>query len=122
VKHIVGMTEGVHKLFMRSLYETVHEATERSGNIVDVKEIGSIPEAFLEMLRRIEFSVSQDGSISRPEVHLSPDMYEKFAKEIEGQDEQYKKEIENITRIKETEAIERESARKSRFRASDVVK
>ena len=112
---ILHMAEGVHSIFMKSVYKTLHEATEKTGNVVDVKQHGSAADAFLEMLRKIEFGVDRHGTVSRPQIHLPPQAYQKFVKDLEAQGDEFKKKVEEITAAKEAAALEREAKRRERF-------
>ena len=109
------MVEGVHSEFMKMIYQTVHEATERTGNVVDAEQHGSPAKAFMEMLRKIEFGVDRDGAVSRPQIHLGSEIYEKFTKDIEAQGVEFREKVEELTAAKEAAALEREAKRKARF-------
>ena len=115
---ILRIVEGMHGNFMKMMFQTMHEATQKSGNVVDAQKHASTADAFLESLRQIEFGVDQHGEISRPQFCLSPKVYDKFVKDLETQDADFKKKVEEITKAKEAAALERESARKARFTKS----
>ena len=113
--YLLRIAEGVHSEFMKTLYKTLHEATQRTGNVVDAKQHSSPAEAFIEMLRKIEFGVDRAGAVSRPQIHLAPEMSEKFVKDIEMQGVEFRKEVAKLTAAKEAAALEREAKRKARF-------
>lgn len=113
--YILAMIKAIHDGIIKSMFEKIHEATEKTGNVVNAKELGSPAEAFLEALRKIEFGVSRDGTVSRPTFHLSPKMHETFMAELEAQGEEFKKKVEAITAAKEKTALEREAERKKKF-------
>lgn len=114
-EYITAMAEGVHAEFMKMIYQTIHESTEQTGNVVNAKQHSSQAEAFLEMLRKIEFGVDRDGAVSRPQIHLSPKMFDKFQNDIDAQDAEFRAKVEELTAEKETAALEREAKRKARF-------
>ena len=114
-EYIHAMAEGVFSQFMTTLYQTLHEATERTGNVVDAKKHGSQAEAFLEMLRKIEFGVDRYGAVSRPQIHLSPEMADKLMKDLEAQGVEFRQKVEELTAAKEAAALEREEKRKAGF-------
>ena len=66
-RKISGVANDMRRQFMDMLYTSLSAATERSGNVVDAKKIGSIPASFLEMLKKVEFSVGRDGKVNLPE-------------------------------------------------------
>lgn len=109
------MVEGVHSEFMKMMYQTVHEATERTGNVVDAKQHDSPAEAFMEMLRKIEFGVDRDGAVSQPQIHLAPELYEKFVKDIDTQGLEFREKVKELTAAKRAAARKREAKRKARF-------
>ena len=101
--------------FMRTLYETVSSAVEEVGNVVDAK-VKPTPDAFLEMLSKIEFGVDRKGEVTRPEVHLHPEAVPKFIKALEDAGPAFRSQVDQLIAAKEVEALAREKERKSRFR------
>jgi hypothetical protein len=101
--------------FMRTLYETVRSAVEEVGNVVDAKGKPT-PDAFLEMLSKIEFGVNRKGEVTRPEIHLHPDTAPKFIKALEDAGLEFKSQVDRLISKKEEEALAREKERRSRFR------
>jgi hypothetical protein len=115
-RYVGEMVTGIHKEFMEFLYMTVHEACEESGNTVSAREAGSPAVAFLQALKTIQFSVNRQGKVTRPEFHAGTEAFEALKKNIEGQGEEFRREVERITSEKEREALQREEARKQRFK------
>lgn len=105
--------------FIRSMYETISTAVEEVGNVIDAK--GKPPtEAFLEMLRKIEFGINRDGSVTRPEIHMSPEKAEKFITALEQAGPAFEAEVDRLVTAKEAEAAEREMERRARFKTRSV--
>ena len=100
---------------MEAMYRTVHEATEKTGNKVSVKEEGSQAEAFVKMLETIEFGVDRDGNPSIPEIHASPEVADKMFKELSSQGPEFEKRIEEIKARKIGEALDKEQERLSKY-------
>ena len=100
---------------MRTLYETVSSAVEEVGNVVDAKGKPT-PDAFLEMLSKIEFGVDRKGEVTRPEVHLAPEAVPKFMKALEDAGPAFRSQVDQLIAAKEIAALAREKERKSRFR------
>jgi len=100
---------------MQTLYQTVPEAVEEVGNVVDAKG-KTTTGAFLEMLRKIEFGVDRKGEVTRPEIHTHPDNAPKFLKALEDAGPEFGAEVERLMAEREAEALERERVRKTRFK------
>lgn len=99
----------------QTLYATVSEAVEQAGNVVDAKG-KTTPEAFLEMLRKIEFGVNRKGEVTRPELHLHPATLPKVVGALKAAGPDFELEVQRVTAEKEAEALARERQRKSRFK------
>jgi hypothetical protein len=111
---IRAIIQAMSDQLMKTMYSTVSESTERSGNVVDAREAGSLEQAFLEMLRKIEFGVDEAGQVSLPEIHLAPgnpllDQLKKAGPEFEAQ-------VDAIINEKRAKALERERERLSKFK------
>jgi hypothetical protein len=114
-----GVTEDMQRNFMKMMYATISESCDRSGNVVDAKQSGSIAAGFLEMLQKIELAVGRDGQVHMPEIHASPDMAKKIMAELKNQSPEFEKEVERIKAEKIALALQRESDRKARFKRYD---
>lgn len=123
VKHDLGAIERcVQKLaadmeqqFAHMLYSTISAACEQSGNTVDAKSAGSIPEAFAEMLEKVEFGADKQGTVRLPEFHMGPEAFESFSKAMDSLPLTFHQRIEEIKARKTLEARDREAKRKARF-------
>jgi hypothetical protein len=97
------------------IYSSIDKVTAMTGNIVSVKEAGSFPAAFLEMLGKIEFGVDKQGNASMPEIHTGTDP-KKMIAELEAQPPEYQAKVERIKSEKMAAALAAEAARKSKFK------
>jgi hypothetical protein len=109
------LNEELRKQLHTTMYETISNACERTGNVVDAKTKASLEEAFLEMLEKIEFSVGRDGSVSMPQMHMGPDAFKKFTEMAARETPEFAAKVEEIKGRKVREAHEREAARRQRF-------
>ncbi len=109
---ISAMTDGM----MRSMYQTVSEASEKSGNVVKASEVGSPAMSFLQALKNIQFGVDRKGNVSRPEFHLGTEVFESIQADAERLGAEFKNEVDRVTKQKEEEALAREATRVAKFR------
>lgn len=114
-RYIHDTAEGMTSQTVSELFSVVAKSTEKSGNNVSVKEEGSFKQAFLRMLETIEFSVGRDGQVQRPEMHLSPQMYEQILPELQQEDETFRQQVDAITKEKEQQALQAEADRLAKF-------
>jgi hypothetical protein len=112
-KFVDGFTSQV----VRRMFETINEACNKSGNVVKQSDHSSKAEAFLQMLKTIEFSVNENGQVELPSLHVGPDQAQVLIDELNKQDEEFHKEVERIKKEKAVAAIEKEKARLSKYQA-----
>ena len=120
-KYIHDTAEGMTSQTVSELFSVVAKSTEKTGNSVSVKEEGSFKQAFLRMLETIEFSVGRDGQVQRPEMHLSPQMYEQVLPELQQSDETFRQQVDAITREKEQQALQAEADRLAKFASGQEI-
>jgi hypothetical protein len=101
---------------IKHLFESVSKACDRSGNMVDGSQ-RSIPEAFMEMLEKIEFGVGANGDVSLPSIYVGPDMGDRILKELHGQPPEFQTRAETLIENKKAEALQKEEARLKRYKA-----
>ncbi|MBQ0799206.1 MAG: hypothetical protein KBT63_07945 [Porticoccaceae bacterium] len=101
--------------FMRSMYQTVSDSTEKTGNVVNAKGGGFKAEQYVEMLERIEFGVDRNGNVSFPEIHAGPELVEKMRQELSAQGPDFEKKVQEIIQRKSEAALVKEDGRKSKF-------
>ena len=107
--------EAMHQQFAQMFYSTVGEACNQSGNIVDARAAGSLEEAFVAALEKIEFGVDKDGTVRIPEFHVSPEFGGRMMAALESTSQEYQDRIEALKAGKTAEALAREAERKAKF-------
>ncbi|MEQ1718596.1 MAG: hypothetical protein ABL907_21860 [Hyphomicrobium sp.] len=112
-RFLIEIPNEMHKQFMSSMYDTVREATESSGNVVSDKDFKA---GFMEAIKRIVFGVDRWGVPSAPELHVHPEMATKIEQYSREPDAAYDEEIRRITEQKKLEAITDEARRITRYK------
>ena len=106
--------EAMHQQFTQMLYLTVSAACDRSGNTVDAKKEGSLENAFMAMIEKIQFSVDKNGKVQLPKF-LPPHTDARMMAALEGASQEYKERLEVIVARKIEAALGREVERKAKF-------
>ncbi len=99
----------------RALFERVAEDAAAVGNTASASG-KQTPEALLEMLRKIEFSVDRTGRISRPSIHVSPEGADKLRSALAAAGPSFHAEVAEIMERKDADALQRERERLNRFK------
>jgi hypothetical protein len=100
----------------KEMYSTVAATAENVGNTVSQKDTGSFAQAFLEMLKKIEFGVDSRGEVSMPAIHVAPEMGKKLLAELQSQGPAYEAEVERIKQEKIKAALARETERLGKYK------
>lgn len=124
VAHDLGLIdESVRSIFEKldndqstAFYQLISDTCDRSGNVVNAKEQG-LAASYLAAMEKIEFSVSESGEVEPPHIHTGN--ASAFAAEIERQPPEYRQALQDVIERKKAEAIEREKARKARFKKAE---
>lgn len=109
------LTEAMQRQFAQMIYSTVGAACDQTGNIVDAKAEGSLEDAFMVMIEKIQFSADKSGKVNLPEVHVAPDTGARMIAALEATSPEYKERLEILKARKIEEALEREVERKAKF-------
>ena len=112
--------EGFTSQTMQSMFQTISESCEKFGNTVDQKEYSSQAEAFLEMLKKVEFSVNENGQVELPQIHVGTGSAEPLIQSLEAQDEEFHAEVERIKKEKSEAARKKEKLRLNRYKGIDI--
>jgi hypothetical protein len=112
---IGSILEAMQSQLMTLLYSKVSESTEKSGNVVSVAKMGSSQEAFLEMLRKIEFGTDEHGKVTLPEIHLAPG--NPLLNDLKLAGPEFEAKADAIIQEKSLAALQRERDRVSKFKA-----
>jgi len=113
-EYIAKMTDEMQRSVLSNVFETVHQSTERTGNVV--KGSGNIAADMMQMLEKIDFGSDRSGRPSPPELHVGPEQGKKIIKQLEAQPEEYQQQWVSLVAKKEKAATKQEADRISRFR------
>ena len=100
-----------------NMFSSVSEACDKTGNIVKQSDCKSQADMFLESLKKVEFSVDENGKVKLPSLHMGSDTVDSFMKEIEAQPPEFMEEVELIQKQKTDIALECEKIRLSKFKS-----
>lgn len=109
--------DGFTSQMVGNLFATASNACEKTGNVVNMSDHTSQADAFLDMLKKIEFSVDENGQVSLPSIHVGPSAAGPLIKELESQPQSFHDEVKLVKKQKSESAIEREKLRLSKFKA-----
>jgi hypothetical protein len=114
-RSILAITSSLQSQFQASLYSTISDACDRSGNVVHAEKGVSFAEMFKAMLEKIEFVADKEGRVSMPHLHLDSMAVDKIREELARQPPEFEVEIERIKAEKVSAAVRNEAERKKRF-------
>ncbi|RED38454.1 hypothetical protein BJ123_104207 [Rhodopseudomonas thermotolerans] len=109
------LVEGLMAQFQATLYQTISQSTEKSGNTVVVGPGQSPAEAFLAALEMIEFGVDEYGEVSLPQFHMGRVGIKKLIANLEAQGPEFSERVEQVKAEKSKLARQRESERLAKF-------
>mgnify|MGYP003575822172 CR=1 FL=1 len=112
---IESVLNQMRKSFAETMYSTINDSCEHSGNVVDAKAEGSAPAAFLKMLETIEFTADKDGNVRLPQIVMGPEAYKTFTAQMKEVSPDLESRIEAVKAEKIKKAQEAEVSRKARF-------
>jgi hypothetical protein len=67
------------------------------------------------MLEKIELGVDKDGTVSMPQLHVSPEFGNRMMAALENTSQDYQDRVEALKARKTAEALARETERKAKF-------
>lgn len=114
LESVNSMSEDFHNQLMQSMYALINRTCEKTGNSVQATRT-TFPEAFEEMLEKIEFGVDRDGKVTMPELHTADADWARGT--LDAQPPEYHERIQKLIDRKTSEAKEKELLRKSKFTA-----
>ncbi len=109
------LVDGLMGQFQASLYETISQSTEKSGNTVVLGPGQSLAEAFLAALEKVEFGIDENGEVSLPQFHMGREGIEKTMADIEAQGPEFTERVERVKAEKSDLARQRERERLAKF-------
>jgi len=101
--------------FTQMFYRTTSDACDSVGNVVDAQASGSLAEAFLEVLEKIEFMADRNGKVSMPELHVGSDVGSRLLALKDNAPPGFNEKVEALQARKIQEAKAREVERKAKF-------
>lgn len=112
--------EGFTSQIVQGMYQTISESCDKVGNTVKQSEYSSQAEAFLELLKKVEFSVNENGQVELPQLHVGPDAAKPLIASLESQGEEFKNEVNRIQKEKTEAALDKEKQRLNKFAGVDL--
>lgn len=79
----------------KSMFSTLSQVTDFTGNVIDGKGKGVSHEMLIEMLEKIHIDFDQDGNPLLPSIVIHPDMANSFEK-LKSDEDLYKPRIDEI--------------------------
>lgn len=119
-KFINNFIEGFSSQTVQGIFQTISESCDKIGNTVNQKEYSSSAEAFLEMLKKVEFSVNKNGQVDLPQIHVGADAANPLMKSLKEQGEEFQREVERIKNEKSEAAIKKERERLNKYKGVDI--
>ncbi|PMS37088.1 hypothetical protein B0G57_11575 [Trinickia symbiotica] len=114
-RNVQTLRDAMHRQFATMLYSTMSSVCEQTGNMVDAKAAGSVENALLEMMEKIELVADHNGEVRLPQIHASPETAAHMAESLSAVSPEFKQRLDDILQLKREEAIARESERKAKF-------
>lgn len=115
-KFIGDFIEGLTSQAMQGMFQKISETCDKVGHTINQNEYTSQAEALLEMLRKIEFTVDENGKVALPQIHIAPDNAKYLIQSLQEQSDEFHAEIEKIKIDKSEAAINKEMHRLNRYK------
>lgn len=107
-----NISSSFHRQLMQSMYALIGRTCDRTGNVVSASA-STLPEAFIQMLEKVEFGVDREGNVSLPQIHTGTDH---LISALQSQPTEFEQRVEEIVQRKTKEALEKEAQRICKFR------
>jgi hypothetical protein len=114
-RSIQQISAAMDQQFATMFYSTISKTCDRTGNVVDAQEEGSLEAAFMAMMEKIELVADKGGNVTLPQVHVSPDAGARLVAALEATSPEYRERFEALKAKKIEEAVNREAERKAKF-------
>ncbi|KAH0427722.1 hypothetical protein A8H39_06640 [Paraburkholderia fungorum] len=114
-RNVRELLDAMHQQFAAMLYSTVSSACEQTGNTVDAQAAGSVENALLEMMEKIELVANRNGEVTLPQIHAGPEAAARMADALSTVSPEFKQRFDEILHRKTHEAVAREAERKAKF-------
>jgi hypothetical protein len=112
---IQELIDAMHASFMTYMYSSMSEITAATGQTINAAEAGSPAQAFLAMLKKIEFGIDRSGRVSIPEIHAGSKAVEALTKSLAAEDTSFREQVDQVMIEKQHAALAREQERRARF-------
>lgn len=116
---IQAVTDAMNRSLSEMVFSTMHDATERTGNVVHGGSDKTFPEIMIEMYSKIKLAVDEEGNISLPTIAASPSQREKWEKEMGAMDDETAQKLNDTIGERAREAIADEQVRLAKFESRD---
>lgn len=114
-RNVRQLLDAMHRQFATMLYATVSSACEQTGNTVDAQAAGSVENALLEMMEKIQLVANRNGEVTLPQLHAGPEAASRMAEALSAVSPEFKQRLDHILRRKTEEAVAREVERQGKF-------
>ncbi|WP_283184417.1 hypothetical protein [Pseudomonas svalbardensis] len=101
--------------YAKAFYKMLSDTCEEHGNVIDGSS-GSLGEQMLKAIETVEYSVDRDGQVSLPEFRMHPSLAKRLHSDPSLQEPELLARVEEVKKLKITQALAAEAARKSKFR------
>lgn len=108
------LRESMLRNFYASMFSKVKETCDETGQTASAEGL-KMADAMLEGLKKVEFGVGRDGSVSLPQIHLAPDQHKALMEDLESRGDDFHARWGDVVEEKTKAAIEREIERKAKF-------
>lgn len=112
---ISSMAQKMNEKMMEGLTTEISDTCDRFGLVSNVPKGGSIAYSILQGMSEIRASVDQDGTVSLPQLMLSPETMERLNKEMAIYGPHLERKAAKIRAEVEQEARKQEEERLSKF-------
>ena len=108
------LTNGMAAGFAKVFYKMLSDTCEEHGNVVQGG--ATLGAQMLAALESIEFSVGRDGQVVLPEFRVGSGIAKLLDTDPSSRSPELEARAEEIMRLKSAQALEKEKARKAKFR------
>ena len=104
--------------YAKAFYRMLSDTCEEHGNVID-GSAGTLGEQMLKAIETVEYSVDRDGQVSLPEFRMHPSLAKRLHSDPSLHEPQLLARVEEVKKIKITQALAAEAARKAKFRTRE---
>lgn len=114
-RNVQSLVEALHRQFAGMIYSTVSSVCEQTGNTVDARAAGSIENALLEMMEKIELTANGRGEVALPDMHVGPEVGARMKEALANPSPEFQRRFDDLVKRKTEVAQAREAERKAKF-------